>query len=548
MYATQRLTPASALRFLKLAPYELRPTLADAAALERAVVVGATLAGRPVGLAIAVRGWAEPTDPVAPPVTQARLLSLTVARSHRRLGVGRMLLTSIERALAALGVTQIEAMYAIMDDDARAAVDALFVGAGWSPPTVRMVQCRADEAVLAAPLMQEQMQLPDEYRIEDWVDLTAADRASIRDRQRDAAWFPPTLDPFRFEPEMEVHNSLALRYRGDIVGWLITFRTGPTTMFYRCMFARADLARLGRALALLCEAIRRHAALITPELGYGEWSTPASLPLMVRFIRRHLVPYGATITEQYSTSRGLTPSAPAIALPPRSPRAVSQHPMLSPDECARACAAVLALRDHWRTRAEALPGFTVGALTRRDGIDDLARYRTMVAEERDELDARFGWLYARLCDTLSHALGAPARLHPEWARPVVHITPYSRGATLPIAAVHCDGESVLLSPGEPPERPPMALMLCLSVPTGGAGLTTWALTHAETVGRDTDEIGALLAAAPQQTTYGLPGQLLLHEAQQYHQVTALSADGTGHPRITLEGLAVQRDGVWDIFG
>jgi len=548
MYATSPLTSDSALRFLKLAPFELRPVLAGFAALPRVTAIGATLAGRPVGLAVAVRGWAAAEHPVAPAATTARLLSLTVAQSHRRLGVGRLLLRATEQALAAHGVEHVDAMYAITDPEGRAAVDALFVGSGWSSPTVRMVQCRADEGVLESPLMQEQMQLPEEYAIEDWISLSESDRASIRDRQRDAPWFPPTLDPFRFEPEMEVRNSLALRYRGEVVGWLITFRTGPTTMYYRCMFARADLARLGRALALMCEAIRRHAALISPALGYGEWSTPASLPLMVRFIRRHLVPYGATVTEQVSTTRTLTRTAPCLPVPPRTPRAPSQHPLLNADECAAACNTVHALQAQWRERDEAPPGFTVGALARRDAMDDTAAYLERANTERQLLDAHFGWLYQRLCDALSAALGMPATLHPEWARPTLHITPHSPGATLPIAAVRCAGESVLLAPGIAPDEPPIAFTVCLSEPAGGAGITCWQLTHAEAVGRDTDELAALLADAPRETVLAAAGQLLIHDAQQFHQVTPLDADGAALPRITLEGQAIKRGGVWEVFG
>jgi GNAT superfamily N-acetyltransferase len=101
MYAITPLDPASAPGFAGLAPFDVRHVLYDLAALPRVHAFGATIMGRPVGLAIAVRGWAErgALAGAAPEAASARVLSLTVASSYRRFGIGRALLTTLEQSL-----------------------------------------------------------------------------------------------------------------------------------------------------------------------------------------------------------------------------------------------------------------------------------------------------------------------------------------------------------------------------------------------------------------------------------------------------------------
>ena len=308
MYAIIPLDPTAALRFEALAPYEVRHIVRGLSRLPHVHAVGATLFGAPVGLALATEAsdaWARPGVVRVGDSSGARLLALTVARNHRRIGVGRALLSEVERRLAERSVGAISCSYALRSETGLDAVEGLFRNEGWGAPEITMLQCRADNALLDAPIVRELAPLPSEYRICDWVDVTDAERREIIERQQRDPWYPQDLDPFHFEPELEVMNSLALRYNGEVVGWLLTHSTTPTIIQYRCLFVRADLARLGRGLSMLREAILRHWRAIAPARGAGEWSTPSSLPLMIRFIRRHLEPFGAVVTEQKLVSKRL---------------------------------------------------------------------------------------------------------------------------------------------------------------------------------------------------------------------------------------------------
>ncbi len=548
MYAIGPVDPSAACRFEGLAPFEVRPVLHDLAALDRVHAVGATLMGRPIGLGLAVHGWAEPGALAgAPVVGTARLLTLAVARGWRRIGVGRALLDALESSLAAEGVESVSCRYALPPSSALVALEALFRSAGWSAPEVTMLQCRAGRSILDAPLMRKQLQLPPEYEIVDWVDLTAVDRARIAEPRQGRAWFAETLDPFHFEPDMEILNSLALRYRGEVVGWLITHRTAPTTMYYRCLFVREDLARLGRGMALMGEAIRRHAEAIGNRQGLGEWSTPSTLPAMVRFIKRHLVPFGAEITEQREvrkTIRGRPSRAGRRAA--RSP--VARATLLSPSECAAVLTELYAARPHWTARTMPIAFHTFGAVAAIDAFDDPAVYERSAALANPQLSQRFGWLYDRVCAALAERLGAAVVPREGWALPAFHILSPTRGADIPLAAIHADVAHRYLEPCAGDDARPVSFVLCLSRRDARAGRTVWDLTYDETVGLDSEETSQLLKAVPRTFQPFADGELLSLSGDVYRQESPLADRNPGEERVTLEGTVVPWQGGWALYG
>ena len=548
MYAIGPIDPSAACRFEGLAPFEARPVLQDLAALERVHAIGATLMGRPVGLALAVRGWADPGALAgAPLVGTARLLTLSVARGWRRIGVGRALLDALESSLAAEGVESVSCRYVLPPSDALVALEALFRSAGWSAPEVTMLHCRAGRPILDAPLMRKQLGLPPEYQIVDWVDLTAADRARIAEPREGRAWFPETLDPFHFEPGMEILNSLALRYRDEVVGWLITRRTGPTTMYYQCLFVREDLARLGRGLALIGEAIRRHEKAIGGRQGLGEWSTPSTLPAMVRFIKRHLVPFGAETTEQREVRKTIGGRrSHASRRTARSP--VARATLLSPSECGAVLTELRAARAHWTARTMPIAFHTFGAVAAIDAFEDPAVYERLAALMNPQLWQRFGWLYDRVCAALAERFGAAVVPREGWALPAFRILSPTRGADVPLAPVRADAAHRYLEPCVAYDARPVSFVLCLSRRDSRAGLTVWDVTSDETVGLDTEEASRLLDSASRTFHPFANGELLSLPGDIYRQATPLADRTPGEDRVTLEGQVVRWQGRWALYG
>ena len=544
MYAIIPLDPSSAQRFESLAPFELRDVLRGLASLPGVRAFGAQLMGRPIGLVMVARDGAGAHR-------TGRLLALTVARAYRRIGVGRALFHAACAELASAGVERVSCAYSFDTAESVLTAEAFFAATAWEPPETTMVHCSADESFLASPLLRELPELPPEYEVCDWVDVTPEERDRILARQRAEPWYPPELDPFHFEPEMEIVNSLALRYRGEVVGWLLTTRTSSQTMYYRCLFVRDDLARLGRGLTLLAEAIRRHWDAIGRKPGAGEWSTPTSLPRMIRFIRRHLVPYGARVREQRRVRKTLALAAPEVG--PESgrraaPAEVRRIACLSVTESDLARDAVLEARALWRRHPhESLPFHTLGASAQLDAIDDVVAYEALARVQNAALQARLSWLYDRVRAALTQALGAPVVFDDRWALPGFRIDTPQRGSSLPLAPVHCDIQHFLLEPGEAYAAPPVSFALCVTSTGNRGGLTVWSLAYGDTVGCDTEETARLLDAAERDRHEFAQGELLLFESGRFHQRLPQPNASSREDVITLEGHARLVNGTWSAY-
>jgi GNAT superfamily N-acetyltransferase len=562
MYAIIPLDPAAVQRFEVLAPYELRPLVRGLAGLPQLHAFGATLFGAPVGLAVAAEStsaWEAPSVVRSGDPAGARLLAITVARTHRRMGVGKSLLAAVEHSLARRGISELKCTYALREDTGLGAVESMFREGNWSAPEMTMLQCRADNALLDAPIIRELPPLPREYRLCDWVDVSESERGLIIERQRLKPWYPEDLDPFHFEPELEVMNSLALRYNGDVVGWLLTHSTTPTIIQYRCLFVRPDLARLGRGLSMLRESILRHWRAIAPAQGAGEWSTPASLPLMIRFIRRHLEPFGAVVTEQKVVTKQLdrvaarVDSRANVESPLRAVRETfddrrpSTHSFLSEDEAESVFSTVMQVRDQWTPRFDTLPCFTLGAAAMFDAWEGPGVYAQRSARGNALLMEHFGALYARLRDALSLALGARAEFEAECALPHFHIQESVRGAHLPLLAIRADTTHTMVHAGEVFDAPPVTFVMCVTQVHAKPLMNFWNVGHASTVGLDSEETARLIETSHRTSLSVSAGSLVSFESDQFHQFAPLRDVSGRTLRILLTGQATLKGGLWRVF-
>ena len=95
-------------------------------------------------------------------------------------------------------------------------------------------------------------------------------------------------------------SSVGLRYRGEVVGWVINHRMDERTVRFTCSFMRGDLSRRARILPLYSESIRRLAG-VRCEL--CTMVTPTRYPEMIAFIRRHCQPYVHFTGETRGTSK-----------------------------------------------------------------------------------------------------------------------------------------------------------------------------------------------------------------------------------------------------
>jgi GNAT superfamily N-acetyltransferase len=231
------------------------------------------------------------------------LLSLFVAPGHRGKGIGTALVEEMEQALEVRHADSVDAVYTT-GKPSIAAVERIFEKRAWDPPTLRslLVKFTIPEA-LSTPWYGRMGLLPGGAEIFSWSDLTPAERARLHETNARAPWIPMSLQPWRHDSlGFDPVSSVGLRYRGDVVGWVINHQIDPRTVRFTCSFMRKDLAGRARILPLYSESLRR---LSEAGCEFGTLITPTVYPGMVEFVRRHCAPYVSFTGETRGTHKPL---------------------------------------------------------------------------------------------------------------------------------------------------------------------------------------------------------------------------------------------------
>ncbi len=232
-----------------------------------------SLAGRPIGLAVAVR---QPRRLV--------LGSVFVVPAWRRAGVGRRLL----RRILGAADQPIEITYRT-NLPSRPALTALLDGASFSAPRLVSVCCEYRVADVDFAQIRRWRWRPG-LSVLDWRALSSAQRDQLN-----ADWVPAGLDPRLSEAGCEPDLSLALLHRGDVAGWFIIHRIEPDLL--RCTTGYVQPLRLpSGGFALLCAEFLQRQRQACPR-SRTIWTVSGSLPAFVTMLRRRFQPAGATLTE-----------------------------------------------------------------------------------------------------------------------------------------------------------------------------------------------------------------------------------------------------------
>jgi len=281
--------------------YRPRLRLLDAGEQSPVTAVGASLQGMPAGLALAEL----PEDDGG----TAELLSVYTHPEHRRRGVATGMLDRMEGLLRRGGCGALRAVFE-QGRPMTEAVHSLLRRRGFPPVRTRALIGRCSKSGIAkAPWLHEHL-VPKAFGVFLWKDLPEGEKAALRESQEREPWFPEQLSPFQDEAVIEPLNSLGLRYRGEIVGWMITHRTARDTIRYTAIFVRKDFQDFGLAIPLLIESIRRQIET-GGDPAEGDPAEKATFVVhepmraMARFVRRHMAPYVDSLNDSVETIRVL---------------------------------------------------------------------------------------------------------------------------------------------------------------------------------------------------------------------------------------------------
>lgn len=289
MYTLNILKDSTAAKYEKLTFPPFRPMLRNVDSEKSIIAIAASYLEQPVGLALAE---------ICQNDSSAQVHSIFVEPPHRGAGIGTALLTRLEEELYHRECTKTELVY-MTGKPTTPAWERLLQKCNWAPPQTRMLVCKGQiEKVIEAPWMKKYSRLPSSYRIFPWLEITQEERQAIQQQQEAQPWIPENLIPFQCEKNLEPLNSLGLRYRGQVVGWVINHRISSDTIRYTTAFVREDLQKMGRVISLFYEAGKRQVEAKIPNV---IWATPLFHKSMVAFIKNHWVPYLNSVEETRGT-------------------------------------------------------------------------------------------------------------------------------------------------------------------------------------------------------------------------------------------------------
>jgi hypothetical protein len=142
--------------------------------------------------------------------------------------------------------------------------------------------------------------LPTSYEIFPWVEITPQERAALKKQQEEKRWMASDAIPFDYEKDLEPINSIGLRYKREVVGWLITHRTAPDTIRYTCSYVRPDIQKMGRIIPLYIRATQLQ---IAAGISRGTWTVSLMHTSMIAFVKKHMGPYLISLEQSMESSK-----------------------------------------------------------------------------------------------------------------------------------------------------------------------------------------------------------------------------------------------------
>lgn len=277
--------------------------LAKVSATGPAMAVGYQAFGAPMGLIIAYMDENK----------KAEILSIFVDKCCRNRGVATALLERMEAELVRCGCGELHVCYK-RDSANVPALERILKKTGWGGPRPYFLTCKVQGRENVDGLMQADWmnghRLSPDFELFPWQEATKEDHEKAAEiagnlRVAEGVVFleDGIFDPLKFDPL----NSLGLRYRGSVIGCMLTQRIGEGMMRYDNMFVAQEFLRSDKGIVMTAEAIRRQYAVDRdiPTVGAVWRSRVVNVP-MIRFIKRRLGPYLTSVMETNEAVKQLT--------------------------------------------------------------------------------------------------------------------------------------------------------------------------------------------------------------------------------------------------
>ncbi len=184
----------------------------------------------------------------------ADLHYFVVTDPWRGKGIAGQLLDELKGILQKTNIHVCWAKYTL-EDPLRNVIEHLLQKRDWSSPYQEFIRFIFDGPLFDPPWLQKKFSLPQGCELFRWNELTNSEREALK-KQETELTFHSNVSPFSTRYAIEPSNSLGIRSKSGVIGWLITHRPNKETIRYSAIYVSSEMRFTSCALALLTESIR----------------------------------------------------------------------------------------------------------------------------------------------------------------------------------------------------------------------------------------------------------------------------------------------------
>jgi GNAT superfamily N-acetyltransferase len=240
--------------------------------------IGVKINKKPAGLILASLSPAEKIS---------ALLSISVKTRYRNKGIGTKLFEILEKYLAENGYKKIAVEF-IRDSKQINFLEKIITRSGWELPELKTMLCKIHYKRLLKAGWVTKYQLPENFSIFRWKEISEDEKMIIKSYEYKDGWYPENLNPFNLDIKMQSSNSLGLRFKGEIIGWIIVQKLSNNSLNYARLFVCRDFQDTGKIIILLSEAIKIQA---NEKISYGCFSFDMDNKKMKLFYEKRFKPF-----------------------------------------------------------------------------------------------------------------------------------------------------------------------------------------------------------------------------------------------------------------
>lgn len=222
------------------------------------------------------------------------ILYLFVAEKHRGDQIEKQLLSLVQQELTKQNFILLLFSYPGNKPES-AHLEQAFKTLGWPPTRLLIIHCRFDGYQFNPPWLKRGFHFSKGVREFSWDKLKPSERAELMKQEKNQI-FPTYVSPFKNSPfPIEKINSLGLRHKGEVIGWMITQRIDPDTIRYSALYIQKSWQTTGSALKLLKDSIMKQ---IKSGVKWGvlDVNLDQTERSWLHFLERRLMPYAQEVT------------------------------------------------------------------------------------------------------------------------------------------------------------------------------------------------------------------------------------------------------------